>query len=180
MEGIIMFESNDTFVEEAVKVKESPADKAKKTFPLTFTFLLMAVMIASPAGLIRTVLSLLTIGSGLFAIYMFGYKNIEFEYDYTNGSLEIAKIINNEKRKKVVTIESSEVKMVAAVGTNESLKYDHVKLKTYNCSTNIAEDKTYILVAHSEAKGNDFKVIFNPTDKLLDAMSKYNKHDIYR
>ena len=97
MEGRIMFESNDTFVEEAVKVKESPADKAKKTFPLTFTFLLMAVMIASPAGLIRTVLSLLTIGSGLFAIYMFGYKNIEFEYDYTNGSLEIAKIINNEK-----------------------------------------------------------------------------------
>ena len=70
--------------------------------------------------------------------------------------------------------------MVAAVGTNESLKYDHVKLKTYDCSTGNKEDKTYILVAHSEAKGNDFKVIFNPTAKLLDAMSKYNKHDIYR
>ena len=175
-----MFESNDTFVEEAVKVKESPADKVKKSGPLFVTFLLLIAMLISPAGIFRTILSLLTIGCGLFAIYMFGYKNIEFEYDYTNGSLEIAKIINNEKRKKVVTIESSEVKMVAAVGTNESLKYDHVKLKTYNCSTNNKEDKTYILVAHSEAKGNDFKVLFNPNDKLLDAMSKYNKHDIYR
>ena len=68
----------------------------------------------------------------------------------------------------------------AGRGGCESLKYDHVNLKTYDCSSNQEDDKDYILVAHSEAKGNDFKVIFNPSDKLLTAMEKYNKRDIYR
>ena len=54
-----------------------------------------------------------------------------------------------------------------------------VNLKTYDCSSNQEDDKDYILVAHSEAKGYDFKVIFNPSEKLLNAMSKYNKHEIY-
>ena len=174
-----MFESNDTFVEEAVKVKESAADKAKKSSlaAVTMLFLMATIVINSS---FTVVLAILTIVFGILTILMFGYKNIEFEYDYTNGSLEIAKIINNEKRKKVVSIESSEIKMVAAVGTNESLKFDHVKLKTYDCSTHVDEDKVYILVAHSEVKGDDFKVLFNPTDKLLTAMEKYNKRDIYR
>ena len=112
--------------------------------------------------------------------FVTGIKNIEYEYDYTNGSLEIAKIIDNSKRKAVVSIESSEIKLVAAEGTNESLKYDHVQLKTYDCSSVDPNARNYILVAHSEAKGNDFKVIFSPSDKLISAMERYNKRDIYR
>jgi len=176
--GMNMFESNDTFVEEAVKVVESGAMKAKKLCLLAATLLFCVAMI-STTGIIKTILAILTIVAGLSYCWILGYKNIEYEYDYTNGSLEIAKIINNEKRKKVVSIEPSEVKLVAAVGTNESLKYDHVNLKTYDCSSNQEDDKDYILVAHSEPKGYDFKVIFNPSEKLLNAMSKYNKHEIY-
>jgi hypothetical protein len=105
---------------------------------------------------------------------------MEYEYDYTNGSLEIAKIIDNSRRKKVVAVESSEIRLVAAIGTNESLKFDHVKLKTYDCSAHDEEQKDYILVAHSEAKGNDFKVVFNPSEDLINAMYKYNRNEVYK
>ena len=172
-----MFESNDTFVEEAVKSKETSKDKARKSGFIAVDILLLCFVVIGVFTLISAVLLIIF---GILTIIILGNKNIEYEYDYTNGSLEIAKIINNEKRKKVVSIESSEVKMVAAVGTNESLKYDHVQLKTYDCSAHDEEVKDYILVAHSEAKGNDFKVIFSPTDKLLNAMERYNKRDIYR
>jgi hypothetical protein len=175
--GRIMFESNDTFVEEAVKSKETSKDKVRKSCFITVDILLLCFVVIGVFTLISAVLLIIF---GILTIIILGNKNIEYEYDYTNGSLEIAKIINNEKRKKVVSIESSEVKMVAAVGTNESLKYDHVQLKTYDCSAHDEEVKDYILVAHSEAKGNDFKVIFSPTDKLLNAMERYNKRDIYR
>ena len=175
-----MFESNDTFVEEAVKVIETAQDKTKKTGAAVATFVLLVGTVGYSRGILTLIMAILLIIMGIFTIILYSNKNIEYEYDYTNGSLEIAKIINNEKRKKVVTIESSEIKMVAAVGTNESLKFDHVQLKTYDCSAHNEEVKDYILVAHSEAKGNDFKVIFNPTDKLLTAMEKYNKRDIYR
>ena len=175
-----MFESNDTFVEDAVKVRETPASKQRKLGLVAVLACLLGTTV-STAGIIQLVLAILLIVDAIMVIREFVYnKNVEYEYDYTNGSLEIAKIINNEKRKKIVTIESAEIKMVAEVGTNESLKYDHVQLKTYDCSAHNEEQKDYILVAHSEAKGNDFKVLFTPSDKLLTAMEKYNKRDIYR
>ncbi len=174
-----MFESNDTFVEEAVKSRDTAVTKTKKRFfpIITVIFLLGTI---GTVGVFKIISAVLLIIFAIITIIIMGNKNIEFEYDYTNGSLEIAKIINNEKRKSVVSIESSEIKMVAAAGTNESLKYDHVKLKTYDCSAHDEEQKDYILVAHSEAKGNDFKVIFTPSDRLLSAMERYNKRDIYR
>ena len=173
-----MFETNDTFIEEAVKSKETSSEKTQKIACITATiiFLLGTLLTWGVFKIISVVLFM--IFASLTYIIL-GNKNIEYEYDYTNGSLEIAKIINNEKRKKVVTVESSELKMVAAVGTNESLKFDHVQLKTYDCSAHNDEVKDYILVAHSEAKGNDFKVIFNPSEELLNAMKRYNKRDIY-
>ena len=174
-----MFETNDTFVEEAVKVIEKAQDKTKKTCAAVATFVLLMGTVGFSRGILTIIMAILLIIMAIFTIILYTNKNIEYEYDYTNGSLEIAKIINNEKRKKVVNIESNEVKMVAATDTNESLKYDHVQLKTYDCSAHDSEQKDYILVAHSEAKGNDFKVIFTPSDKLLNAMAKYNKHDIY-
>ena len=175
-----MFESNDTFVEEAVKVQENTASKQRKLGVIAILVILLGSIVVT-TGPLQLVMIVLLIVDSVMALREFVFnKNIEYEYDYTNGSLEIAKIINNEKRKKVVTIESAEVKMVAAMGTNESLKYDHVQLKTYDCSAHDENEKDYILVAHSEAKGNDFKVLFTPSDKLISAMEKYNKRDIYR
>ena len=175
-----MFESNDTFVEDTVKVVESTADKSEMTACIAIAIMLLATSV-SISGILQ-IIAIVVLLVLLVALYIqiSNNKNVEYEYDYTNGSLEIAKIINNAKRKSIVTIESTEIKMVAAVGTNESLKYDHVKLKTYDCSAHNQEKKDYILVAHSEAKGDDFKVIFTPSDELLNAMERYNKRDIYR
>ena len=175
-----MFETNDTFVEEAVKVKESSQEKSKKLASIAITIILLYSTISLARGILVIISAILLIAFGIYTIILYTNKNIEYEYDYTNGSLEIAKIIDNSRRKKVVAVESSEIRLVAAIGTNESLKFDHVKLKTYDCSAHDEEQKDYILVAHSEAKGNDFKVIFNPSEKLLSAMEKYNKRDIYR
>ena len=168
-----MFESNDTFVEDAVKVVETPQDRAKRTGALAMTIILLFATVTYSRGFLTIIMAILLIILAILTIISFMNKNIEFEYDYTNGSLEIAKIIDN-------SIESAEIKLVAAIGTNESLKFDHVNLKTYDCSAHNEELKDYILVAHSEAKGNDFKVIFTPSDKLLTAMERYNKRDIYR
>lgn len=174
-----MFESNDTFVEDAVKVKLSGADRAKNNGLIAVSLLLLWATI-SITGAARLIVAVLFVICAVITVIVLMNRNIEYEYDYTNGSLEIAKIVDNSKRKKIVSIESAELRMVAAVGTNESLKYDNVKLKTYDCSAHDPNIKTYILVAHSEAKGNDFKVIFNPSEKLINAMMKYNKREIYQ
>ncbi|CBK75500.1 hypothetical protein CIY_29780 [Butyrivibrio fibrisolvens 16/4] len=97
-----MFESNDTFVEDAVKVVETPQDKTRKLG-------LMAMCLVTLGGFtvmdnhlkyIFLIAFIVLIVIDLFLIV--NNKNVEYEYDYTNGSLEIAKIIDNSKRKKLL------------------------------------------------------------------------------
>ena len=171
-----MFESNDTFVEDAVKSKPTGSQGAIRIASLVITIILA---IATLMGVFLPFSAVLCIIFIVITFIIMGNKNIEFEYDYTNGSLEIAKIINNEKRKKIVSVESAEIRQIAAIGTNESLKYDNVKMKIYDCSAHDENVKDYILVAHNEEKNYDFKVLFSPSEKLINAMKKYNKRDIY-
>ena len=102
-----MFESNDTFVEEAVKVIETAQDKTKKTAATVITLILLVSLVTYSRGFLTIIMAILLIAMAIYTIILYSNKNIEYEYDYTNGSLEIAKIINNEKRKKVVNVESS-------------------------------------------------------------------------
>ena len=96
-----MFETNDTFIEEAVKVIETAQDKTKKTGATIATCLLLLGTVTFSRGILTLIMAILLIIIAIYTIILYTNKNIEYEYDYTNGSLEIAKIINNEKRKKV-------------------------------------------------------------------------------
>lgn len=171
-----MFESNDTFVEQAVKHRETTKEKAIKIVCIVLTVL---AGIAAFLHVYTLISGVLFVAFLVLSYVVVGNKNIEYEYDYTNGSLEIAKIIDNSKRKKLITIESEQIRLIAAEGTNESLKYDHVQLKVYDCSANDGETRNYIMVAHDDKNNSDFKVIFNPSEKLISAMKRYNKRDIY-
>lgn len=171
-----MFESNDTFIEEAVKSQDTSAEKMKKYGSLALTIIFAVLTFI---GVFTIISLILCIGFLILTIILMGNKNIEYEYDYTNGSLEIAKIIDNSKRKRILSVESSQIKLVAAEGTNESLRFGNVQLKEYNCSANDSNRTNYIMVAHDEKKNADFKIIFNPSEKLLNAMKKYNRDVVY-
>lgn len=167
-----MFESNDTFVEQVVKARSTAKDNLPR-------YIFIALSIVSL--LLSVVIPFLSAIFVFFIVmtYVFWANNHEYEYDYTNGSLVIAKITNNSKRKVIASVESSEVKMVAAVGTNEALRYDHLNLKTVDCSAHDEKVKNYVLVAHDDKKNCDYKIVFNPNEKLLNAMKRYNRHEIF-
>lgn len=168
-----MFESNDTFVEQVVKSKATAMDKMPRTILLVATILLFlaSIVVAPSLFIVAVILGVLT--------YMFWPVNFEYEYDYTNGSLVIARITNNSKRKVIASVESAEVRLIAAEGTNESLRYDHVQLKTIDASAHVEDMKNFVLVAHDDKKNADYKIVFNPNEKLLNAMKRYNKREIF-
>ena len=91
-----MFESNDTFVEDAVKSKETSEDKIKKAASIVAAVVFLGATVVT-AGIVQIASIVLLIVNAVIAFILIGNKNIEYEYDYTNGSLEIAKIINNSK-----------------------------------------------------------------------------------
>ncbi len=173
-----MAESGKVFIEEFVKGKESAGHKALRigalvAIPVTAVFALM--------GVFAIIAIILCVACIIVSFIMSGSGNVEYEYSYTtgNGSLDIAKIINNTKRKAVISIDPTDVRMVAAEGTNEFLKYDHVDLKIFDCSAKTEGKKKFLLVAHDNKKNEEYKVFFNPTEELIEAMKKYNKREIF-
>lgn len=173
-----MTDSGKVFIEEFVKGKETVGHKALRIgaiigIPVTAVFAII--------GIFTIIAVILCIACIIITFIMSGSGNIEYEYSYTtgNGSLDIAKIINDNKRKAIISVDPTDIRQVAAEGTNEYLKYDHVELKEFDCSAQGDEHKKYVLIGHDNKKGEDYKIFFNPSEELIEAMKKYNKREIF-
>ncbi|MCF0131931.1 MAG: hypothetical protein HUJ71_09365 [Pseudobutyrivibrio sp.] len=169
-----MFESNDTFIEEAVKRYVSSKElMLKRVFTgIAVVSGVLAFVTVRPLYFIFLILCVVSI---VFAVIYSGKSGVDYEYDYTNGSLDIAKIMNNSRRKEILSIEASSIKTIVPADSNQALGLEHQQMKVVDVSSNNPEDKTYIMVAHNDKKGEDIKVIWNPSEKLLKAIMRVNK-----
>jgi len=99
--------------------------------------------------------------------------NIEFEYTVTGSDIDIDKIINRKKRKRVL---STSVRRFDIVAPLLSDKYtdEYKSMITVDCSKNANSETTYFAVY---TKDNQKKcLIFDPSEKML-GMIKYHCQD---
>ncbi len=126
-------------------------------------------------GLIAlTALSLLLSGNIIFMIlfvvliivdyYVLRRMDVEYEYTYFSGELDIAKVMNKQFRKEVFSTNVKEEMELVAPSDHGDLKY-HQVTKTLDFSSKFPEHKTYTMV--TLYKGQKVKVIFEPNEKLL-------------
>lgn len=126
-------------------------------------------------GLIAlTALSLLLSGNIIFMIlfvvllivdyYVLRRMDVEYEYTYFSGELDIAKVMNKQFRKEVFTTNVKEEMELIAPSDHADLKYHQVE-KTLDFSSKFPEHKTYTMV--TLYKGQKVKVIIEPNEKLL-------------
>ena len=99
----------DTFFEQIIKIKLTGKVKALITAIIVIDALLVCVLLYLSLFLAPTIMLLVVAG----AIYG-GYKlitllTIEYEYIYTNGDLDVDKIVAKSNRKRMVSIKCSEV-----------------------------------------------------------------------
>ncbi len=151
---------NEYMTEQLVKKKTTVKDTAIK-------FGLIAL----------TALSLLLSGNTIFMIlflvllfvdyYVLRRMDVEFEYTYFDGSIDIAKVMNKQFRKELFSTNIKEDMEIVAPSEHDDLKYHQVE-KTLNYSSMIPENKTYTMV--TSHKGQKVKVIFEPNEKMLNAM----------
>ena len=167
-----MFESNDTFIEEAVRRYMTPSEKTIKTGATGGMVVSLLLMFITVFPLVFAALFIVC----LVLVIVYGRKaGLDFEYDYTNGSLDIAKIVNNSKRKELLSVEAANIKTIVPADSNQALGLEHQQLKVIDASSHNDEDKTYVMVFHSDKKGCDYKVLWNPSEKLLKAIMRTNK-----
>ncbi|MBQ5911426.1 MAG: hypothetical protein IIW94_05405 [Clostridia bacterium] len=99
----------DTFFEQIIKIKLTGKVKAIITAIIAVDALLVCVLFYLSLYLAPTIM-LLVIAAAIYGGYkLISLLSIEYEYIYTNGDLDVDKIVAKSNRKRIVSIKCSEV-----------------------------------------------------------------------
>lgn len=121
-------------------------------------------------GYAFTLLTIIIVGIDIYiAVRKIRELNREYEYSYTNGSLDIDVIKNRSKRKKVFEGMVSEFEIMAHIDDKEHLTmYD--KLPVSDFSSGEILGNTYVFV--TTYKGKRKRFLFEPREDILMAMRR--------
>ena len=158
----------DNFAEQLVKHKPTGSDRMKTCIILILGMLL--TFLALIAGFVFSFLLLfvaVAIGVGTFFLYR--NSKVEYEYTFTNGELDIDKIINQTKRKEMLTISVSKFTSFGKY-TNE-IPEETSDMTIVFATDNIVENEYFADFQH-ESYGNT-RLVFVPNEKMVSNIVKF-------
>ena len=99
-------------------------------------------------------------------MYFLRRLDLEYEYVFYNGDLEIDKVMGKEARKHLLSTSIKEMDVLAPTGAQEVLGYQHLKAIDYSTCT--PGNQTYEMVI---VKGSEkVRIVFEPNEAMLKAM----------
>ncbi|MDO4304918.1 MAG: DUF6106 family protein [Bacillota bacterium] len=165
---------SDLYTEVIVKRRQTPADTAKKVLLIAGTVLSAAAFLFTTLGIIALVLLAAFAVADYFLLPSF---NVEFEYLYVNGELDIDKIMSKQKRKRAYSMDIKALEILAPSNSHELDYYNNKSdVKTYDFSSQEQGHKTYTMVVKGE-KGME-KVIFEPNEVILKDMKRVAPREV--
>ena len=157
----------DNFSEQLVKKNETSAEKSRRIMLLVLGILLtIALAILSFLQLDRPAMAfmgmLLAVAAGYGTYFIVQGTYVEYEYTFTNGELDIAKIIAKKKRTELL---STDVRRFTAFGKYKDDMEETDDMTVVIASDNIASHEYYADFQHEEY--GITRLIFVPDEKTL-------------
>lgn len=160
----------DYYTEQLVKRKSPGIAKVLKALLIAITVLALLMVLFIPVALIIAVILVIV------DFFLFQRMDLEFEYLYVNGNLDIDKIMSKSRRKKVFEMEISELEVIAPAGAPELRPYQGVK--TFNFGSGMPNAKVYEMIVVQN--GDKKKIIFEPNEVILDGMRMLAPRKVFR
>ena len=172
-------------------VKEEIIVKRKKVLDMILyvVFLLSAIVfglvgavslmqVVSPNGFNLVALGGLVVFGGGAALMWFGkdYLRVEYEYSFTNGIVDISQVLNNRRRKELITIKTREVELVAPIDDPRLYNIEKRQgIKKVKAVLN-ADSRIYFAVFRKNEQ--QYLVYFEPSEEFVRYMRMYNDRNV--
>ena len=155
---------SDLYSELLVKKKRTAKESMIKYGLIGLTALLVV------AGLfLMPLLLIAAIVVGVVSYFIIPGTDLEFEYLFVNGELDIDKIMAKTKRKKVKTLNLQEADLMAPLNSHRMDYYNgNQKLKVLDFSSGDPEHKRYAIIMRDG--GETCKIIIEPDEALAKTM----------
>lgn len=162
----------DNFAEQLVKKNETASEKTKRT---VLTVLgIVGTLVFAALGIIMLGMPVLSLvgfllaaaaGYGTFTIIQSSY--VEYEYTFTNGELDIDKIIAKKKRKSLISVE---VNKFTDFGKYTENLDEPDNMTVVISSDNLASHEYYADFQHEDY--GLVRLIFAPDERMLENINK--------
>ncbi len=150
----------DYFIEQLVKRNATVGTILAKAALILVTVLSLFVMLLFPLGIWLTIILVVV------DVFLFKRMDVEYEYSFYNGELDIDKVMAKESRKRQFSTTIKDMDLLAPTGAQELLGYQRLKAVDY--STRTAGSQTYEMVTFKG--GEKVRMIFEPNEEMLNAM----------
>lgn len=165
---------SDLYTEIIVKRKKTAKDTILKALLIALTVLAVLAALFTTLGLIAFVVAVVLAIADYFLIPTF---DLEFEYLYVNGELDIDKIMSKQKRKRVYSADIKKLEIMAPTKSHALDSYNRRQdLKTYDFSSRDEQNSSYTMIIKGE-KGLE-RVIFEPNDVILKDMKRIAPREV--
>ena len=157
----------DAFYEQLVTSEKTSAYSVCNTL----TYLLGGLGVLS-LGMMNFIVAipLIAIAAGLY--FYKGNLFVEYQYDFTNGEIDVDKILEMKKRKRVVSFDIKKVELIAPENSDYVKSYSKSVVNTIDAVNSKSTDKVYN--AYIMRDNQITKLRFVPNEKFLDFCYKYN------
>lgn len=160
----------DIYTEQLIKKKDTGAMKLKKAGVLLITAVIFVLGLSIPYLMIAF---LIMLGVDFYVIRSL---DLEYEYSYINGSLDIDKIMSKSSRKKLFEMNVNELEIMAPSGAPELRPFQGLKAVDYTSGETGRRVYEMIVIKN----GNKKKILFEPNDTIVDGMRMYGPRKVIR
>lgn len=156
--------------------------KKKKT-PLESVIKVAAIAVTAVTGLLgllgQPLILIVAVVMGVLCYLFLPRLDVEFEYTYVNGSMDVDRIYSKIKRKRAASYEFSEMEILAPEKSHQLDSYrQNRNIRRVDFSSGMDDHKIYALVI---PKNKELQmVLFEPDEGILkDLRSKYPRKVFY-
>lgn len=169
----------DIFLEYIVPRKKGAKEIIKtlaSVVGVLFLLTICTILMVTPFGGIAIPL----FAAGVYGAYIIiTNQNVEYEYIVTNGELDVDSIIHRRKRKRLISVHSRTFDLVAPCGDSEFAREENATFtKVIDASSRMDNGKAYFAVFSKD--GMKIKLIFEPTEKMLDAFKMFVPRNVHK
>ncbi len=157
----------DVFMEQLVKRKMMPFDLLINALIIIAAIVAVVVILGPVSSLLPgygSIMLLASIAVIFGAFYLIYNKNVEFEYIFTNGELDVDTIIAKKRRKRLVTVSCKNVTAAGEYKPGNSQEASCAKVINATSGSNA---ETWFLVFAHRTFGKTM-LIFEPNAELLE------------
>ena len=156
--------------------KYNTGAKVGQVLLIILTVIFAIGFIGLSGGVQSIIAMVLAFAAGIGAWYVGRFVHIVYEYTYVDRELRVAKILNQEARKRVGQYDLGKMEICAPIHSVHLDNYKHKQLKTVDVSSHSAEQPG----KRWEMYFSDMKLVFEPDEKLADVLKTIAPHKVYK